>query len=65
MGISSDRMGTIPTTGAITVCACCGTLLEFAERGSYTLARHERVREIPQHIRNAIESAIGKPVVAR
>ena len=63
-GISSDREGTIPTIGAITVCAYCGTLLEFAETGYLRASRH-RLREVPQRIREVMEKSIGKPIVAR
>lgn len=63
-GISSDREGTIPTIGAITVCAYCGTLLEFAETGYVRASRH-RLREVPQRIRDVMEKSIGMPIVAR
>ena len=63
-GVASERDGTIPTTGAITVCAYCGTLLEFAEVG-YAKAAQSRLREIPGQILAAIEETIRQPVLVR
>lgn len=63
-GMASERDGTIPMTGSITICAYCGTLLEFAEIG-YAKAAQSRLREIPGQILAAIEQTIRQPVLAR
>ncbi len=62
LGISDVREGTIPTTGALTVCAYCGTLLEFATDG-YVCAVPDRLGNIPDYVKQSIEAAIQRPIV--
>jgi hypothetical protein len=63
-GISSDRVGTIPTDGALTVCAYCATLLEFSSCG-YVRASRERLSEIPNDLQQVLEATIGTPLRAK